>query len=240
MTGNTFDVLERSIPRDVSDNARYGANFELVSDYALTRSPEYGAHIARIEPYGDWAARNGRARTDLSVDRVITTITGELWTVQNKGYSADRRVDLNDFNNFIIASATMPNVTRRLLVTSGPGLGRNAAEVAKHQGVAVNVTVLNRARLRTATTYPTTWGAFVAESGNDPEGVEPFRLRPHQLDAIHDVTSSLRSVPECQLISTCGTGKTITSVGIADSLGVNTLVYFVPGLGVVPREVVNG
>ncbi|MFL0361168.1 hypothetical protein [Curtobacterium flaccumfaciens] len=60
MTGNTFDALERSIPRDVSDNAHYEANFELVSDYALTRSPELGAHIARIEPYGDWGTRNGR------------------------------------------------------------------------------------------------------------------------------------------------------------------------------------
>ncbi len=236
MTGSTFDALERAIPRDLSDNSRYGANFELVSDFALRQSAEYGPHIAAIEPYGVWAARQGRSRQDVGVDRVITTVTGELWTVQNKGYAADRRVDLTDFTNFVVASDTIPNVRRRLLVTSGAGLGRNAAEVAKRQQASQNVTVLNRSWLRTAATYPDTWDDVV-NGGVGVETAKPYTLRPHQKDAIGDVVSSLRRAPECQLLSACGTGKTITSVGISDALEAHTVIYFVPSLALMAQTI---
>jgi predicted helicase len=237
MTSSTFDALERVIPRDPRDNSQYGAHFELVSDYALRQSAEYGPHIRTIETYGQWAVRNGRSRQDVGVDRVITTITGELWTVQNKGYAADRRVDLTDFTNFVVASDTLPNVQRRLLVTSGAGLGRNAAEVAKRQQAGQNVTVLNRAWLRSAATYPATWDDLVARAGEPGDRAKPYTLRPHQIDAIEDVVASLRAVPECQLLSACGTGKTITSVGIADELEARTVVYFVPSLALMAQTI---
>jgi predicted helicase len=236
MTSSTFDALERVIPRDPRDNSQYGAHFELVSDYALRQSAEYGPHIRTIETYGQWAVRNGRSRQDVGVDRVITTITGELWTVQNKGYAADRRVDLTDFTNFVVASDTLLNVQRRLLVTSGAGLGRNAAEVAKRQQAGQNVTVLNRAWLRSASAYPASWDDLVASVGAAGDHAKPFTLRPHQLDAVDDV-ASLRLAPECQLLSACGTGKTITSVGIADELDAKSVVYFVPSLALMAQTI---
>lgn len=237
MTGSTFDALERAIPRDPSDNSRYGANFELVSDYALRQSAEYGPHIKTIETYGQWASRNGRSMQDVGVDRVITTVTGDLWTVQNKGYAIDRRVGLTDFTNFVVASDTIPNVKRRLLVTSGPGLGKNAAEVAKRQQAAQNVTVLNRSWLRAATSFPDSWDELVATVGAPSHEAKPFTLRPHQLDAVDDVAASLLLVPECQLLSACGTGKSVTSVGIADRLEAATVVYFVPSLALMAQTI---
>ncbi|WIE80866.1 DEAD/DEAH box helicase family protein [Curtobacterium sp. MCSS17_016] len=237
MTSSTFDALERAIPRDPRDNSQYGSHFELVSDYALRQSAEYGPHIKTIETYGQWAVRNGRSRQDVGVDRVITTVSGDLWTVQNKGYAADRRVDLTDFTNFVVASDTLPNVQRRLLVTSGSGLGRNAAEVAKRQQAGQNVTVLNRSWLRGATAYPDTWEDLLAVVGEPGHRAKPFTLRPHQVDAVEDVVASLRAVPECQLLSACGTGKTITSVGIADELEAKTVVYFVPSLALMAQTI---
>jgi hypothetical protein len=43
--------LLSSIPRDPKNNARYGADFEPVSDFALLNSGEFRDHIATIEPF---------------------------------------------------------------------------------------------------------------------------------------------------------------------------------------------
>jgi hypothetical protein len=66
MTGNTFDALLRLSLRGQRDSAGYGARFELVSDFALQSSTEYGAHIATIEPWGDWASRHADPRPALT------------------------------------------------------------------------------------------------------------------------------------------------------------------------------
>ena len=226
--------LLRSIPRDVRDNAAYGDDFELVSDYALRHAAGYGEDIATIEPYKVWAVRNGHPAKDLGVDRVITTTTGELWTVQNKGYADNRRVSMGDFNNFVMHSQSIAGVTRRILVTSGPGLNTNASASSR---TAEPVVVLNRTWLARATTYPDTWAEFQAQLGSPVLVAKAHQLRNHQQAAIHDVTASLRKFPAAQLLSACGTGKTVTSVGLANQLGAETVAYFVPTLGLMRQTI---
>lgn len=88
--------------------------------FALQSSMQYGAHIATIDPWGDWSSRHGRGAQDLGIDRIVTIVTGEIWTMQKRGYAADRLVDLPNVSKFITARNTLPNVTRRILVTNGP------------------------------------------------------------------------------------------------------------------------
>jgi predicted helicase len=91
--------------------------------------------------------------------------------------------------------------------------------------------------MRSATPYPATWEALVAAVGEPSAQAKPYTLRPHQVDAIEDVVASLRATPECQLLSACGTGKTITSVGIADELEAKTVIYFVPSLALMAQTI---
>lgn len=223
---------------DLPDKTRVarGDAFELVSDYALRRSVDFGHEIATIERFEAWAHRHGEVKArDLGVDRIITTHDGELWAIQNKGYAEGATVSHEDMSKFILAAKTIPGVTRLLLVTSGVGLTANAAKINRESDS--RVVVLNRQWLEAATVYPATFKEL-RDILLDPALIpEPFILRPDQHEAIHNVTRGLRNNPEVQCIMACGTGKTVLSEAIAKSLGAKVVVFFVPSLGLMRQTI---
>lgn len=216
---------------DTSSAARYGAEFEMLSDWALTHSPSFAPHVAKIEPWPVFAARTGLDRTDLGVDRVITTTAGEVWAVQNKGYAAATTVDHGALSRFALAAATgIPGGAARLiLVTSGPGLGRNAAKVAKGMP---NLTVVNRdwlARLDWPED-PTTILRHAAHM--ERVNTMPLQLRNQQKKAVQAIHAArYQGEREVQLNSACGTGKTLIMHRVAaDTPDLDLVLYVVPSL----------
>ncbi|WIB65616.1 DEAD/DEAH box helicase family protein [Curtobacterium sp. MCBD17_040] len=233
--GTTLERLLASIPRDPGDHSQYGSDFELVSDFALRNAVGYRDEVARVEPYGEWAARTGHPVKDLGVDRIVTTHTGDLWAVQNKGYAAGRAVTMTDYATFVTKSNTIPGVTKRILITSGSGLGANARSVHRGSG-ATPVVVHNRDWLERAAVYPTEWSELRSGGGAGIRGTA-MPLRPHQVAAVHDIVRGLRRSPEVQYLSACGTGKTVTSTGVADALHADRVVYFVPTLTLMSQTI---
>ena len=231
---NQLTLLLADLPHQT--RVARGNAFELVSDYALRRSVDFGHEIATIERFETWAHRNGEVKArDLGVDRIITTHNGELWAVQNKGYAAGSTVSHEDMSKFILAAKTIVGVTRLLLITSGPGLTANAAKINRESDS--RVVVLSRQWLEAAAEYPTTYKEL-RELLLDPAQIpEPFILRPDQHDAVHNVTRHLQNSPEVQCIMACGTGKTVLSEAIAKAVGAKVIVFFVPSLGLMRQTI---
>jgi predicted helicase len=226
--------LLNSIPR--TTNVSYGSAFENVSDWALTHSTAYGSEIATIERFEIWAKRNGDMKArDLGIDRIVTTVDGEVWAVQNKGYDAKKNADLGDVSKFVLAAQGIPSVTRMLLVTSGPGLTANAAKALRRADS--RVVVHNRRWLEEACEYPTSYSALLDKTSKAFEVEKPFILRPDQELAKAKVLRALRSTPETQLIMACGTGKTVMSEAIANGLGAKVIVFFVPSIGLMRQTI---
>lgn len=213
-----------------------GDAFELVSDFALQRSTDFGHEIASIERFETWSHRNGEVKArDLGVDRIVTTTDGELWAVQNKGYAAGTAVSHEDMSKFILAAKTIPNITRLLLVTSGPGLTGNAAKINRESDS--RVIVLNRQWLEEATEYPPTYKELRAHLSDPALIPDPFILRDDQEQAVHNITSLMRTTPDVQCIMACGTGKTVLSEAIASAVGAKLIVFFVPSLGLMRQTI---
>lgn len=228
-----FDTLFNSLPKNTT--TKRGDAFELVSDWALLHSSDYGNQIAMIERFPDWAKRNGRIRDrDLGVDAIATTHDGELWAIQNKGYAARTAVTHNDFSNFVLAAKALPGITRLILVTSGPGLTGNATKINRDSDS--RVIVLNRAWLTTACTYPEDFVALRAAARGDLEIAAPYDLRDDQEKAVHRVVTTLRTERECQVWMACGTGKTVLSEAIARALGAKLIIFLVPSLGLMRQS----
>ena len=226
-------ALLADLPR--TSGVTVGDAFEHVSDYALRRSVDFGHEIATIERFEVWARRHGMRDRDLGVDRIVTTHSGELWAVQNKGYAASASVSLGDMNNFIVAAMGVPGVKKLLLVTSGRGLNANAATA--NRKADTNVITLDRRWLAEATTYPSTYREL-CDSVYDADQIEkPFVLRDDQETAVYRVTRALRSSPEVQVHAACGTGKTVLSEALAQALGARLIVFFVPSLGLMRQTI---
>lgn len=191
-----FDALFNSLPKNTT--TRRGDAFELVSDWALLHSSDFGHEIATIERFPDWAKRNDRIKDrDLGVDAIATTRTGELWAIQNKGYAETTAVSHNDFSNFVLAAKAIPGINRLLLVTSGPGLTGNASKINRDSDS--RVIVLNRTWLVSACAYPATFDALITALREDVKLPEPYELREDQQKAVHNVMETFRRHRECQV-----------------------------------------
>lgn len=231
MTNASLETLLNRAAAE-STTTEHGFAFELISDYALRRSPEFGHEIASIERYERWAARTGQALVeDTGVDRVITTTGGELWAVQNKGYAQGRHVDHSDMSRFMLTAMSVGKFSRYILVTSGPGLTKKAAQVI--DDLAQPVVVLDRSWLEQAANYPSTLDELKAPAR--PKG--PFRLRTHQRDALTNLRIQLLQHDDIQFISACGTGKTVTTHALAKRLRAETVAFFVPSLGLMRQTI---
>ena len=234
MTQKTdFDALISSLPK--STTTKRGDAFELVSDWALLHSSDFGHQIATIERFPDWAKRNGKIKDrDLGVDAVATTHDGELWAIQNKGYAEATAVSYNDFSNFVLAAKALPGISRLILVTSGPGVTGNATKINKDSDS--RVIILNRTGLAAACTYPEDFTALIAAVREDQKLPEPFELRDDQNKAVHNVMKTLRTERECQVWMACGTGKTVLSEALASALGAKLIIFLVPSLGLMRQS----
>jgi predicted helicase len=234
MTQKTaFDALFDSLPSKTT--TQRGDAFELVSDWALMHSSDFGHEIASIERFPDWAKRVGRIKDrDLGVDAIVTTVDGELWAVQNKGYAATNIVSYSDFSNFVLASKALPDIKRLILVTSGPGITGNASKINRDAGT--NVIVLNRNWLADACEYPSDFSALVRAVRSDIELRQPYTLRDDQEKAVHNVVKALRTNQETQVWAACGTGKTVLSEALARALGAKLIIFLVPSLGLMRQS----
>lgn len=60
-----------------------------------------------------------------------------------------------------------------------------------------------------------------------------YSLMPHQQDALDAVVKEFKTADRCHIVMACGTGKTITSLAIAEKLNYESIVIFVPSLALI-------
>jgi len=74
-----------------------------------------------------------------------------------------------------------------------------------------------------------------AKIGQKPKPRKPHTPRDHQKAAIKDVVSGFAQADRGQLIMACGTGKTLTSLLIAEKLAARRVLVLVPSLSLLSQ-----
>ena len=224
MEGSFYTALDqiRNMSQSAVDKGRF---FErLIKEYLLV-DPIY----TRIDFLDVWLWSEFAANRDdfdgmaLGVDLVAKDREGEGYcAIQCKFYAEGSTISKKDVDSFIADSAKDPFTSRIFVETSGEW-GPNAYRTLK--GVKPSCTVLTSADLAKR---QVNWPDLIQGKPEDlTSALKPFKLRPHQIEAITDVKNGLAIHDRGKLIMACGTGKTFTALRIAEDIaGVSKRVLF--------------
>ena len=227
----------RAILVHFRENARTerekGAYFEQIATVYLRHDPLQRSQFSQVQSFSEWASTQGEDAADSGIDLVATLADGSgFCAIQCKFYDETKKVDKGDIDSFFTASGKEGSV-RRLIVDTSDGNWTDRAEKAL-QGQAIPT---NRIGLSDLEASPILWSDF-ARTG-EVRVSETKTLRSHQQEALEAVCAGLEEADRGKLILACGTGKTFTSLRIAEDLagtGGNVL-FMVPSLALMSQAV---
>ena len=207
-----------------------GTYFEDLILAYLQHEPSYRDLYSQVWTYRDWAEERGLPRTDVGIDLVAQTSgTDEFHAIQCKLYDADYRLRKSDIDSFFTASGKSP-FSHRIIVSTTSNWSEHAEDALRDQHPPVS-----KIDLQDLETSLIDWSAFQPSA---PPPLKPSHtLRPHQKRAHDAVVRGLTEADRGKLIMACGSGKTFTSLKIAESIaGTGKRVLFlVPSLSLLSQ-----
>ncbi|MBI1378655.1 MAG: N-6 DNA methylase [Frankiales bacterium] len=179
----------------------------------------------------EWPDRRGRP--DTGVDLVaVERESGDSVAIQCKFYDPASTIYKEHIDSFLSESGKRP-FAQRLIVTTTDRWGRNAEAAIENQQIPVQ-----RLRFMDLAESSIDWTQFDLSTPDVMELKERKQLRPHQQVALENVRAGLGEADRGKLIMACGTGKTFTSLRIAEDLvGVGGRVLFlVPSISLLSQS----
>jgi len=229
---NSLDRLLDSYRAQAMTERDKGAAFEKLVAAWLVADPVQSKRFAKAELGAEWARRHDRRRTDIGIDLVCTRHDGRLAAVQCKLFDLRHRIQKADIDSFISTSGTNEFAERLIVETTEAPWSDNARAMALNQSIPV--TVIGLQDLRESRID---WSRFAA-TGDLPRP-EPKTLRADQLEALGCVKAGLKAAGRGKLIMACGTGKTLTSLRIAEEIAGEGghILLLVPSLALMAQTV---
>lgn len=222
--------------RSMSDSERLKGNFfeSLVKQYFLHDSV-MSRQFTDVYLWRDWPEREGRP--DTGVDLVaVNSHTGEVAAIQCKFFAVGHSIQKKDIDSFLAESGKKPFTRRIFVETSGVQWGKNAEETLREQQIPV--TRVGLTDLRNSDVDWTTYS--LTQPSKSVSVREPKMLRDHQVRAINDVFEGFKAHDRGTLVMACGTGKTFTSLKIAERVaeergGDARVLFMVPSLALMSQ-----
>ncbi|MDR3074464.1 MAG: DEAD/DEAH box helicase family protein, partial [Candidatus Methanoplasma sp.] len=190
-----------------------------IARYLMT-DPAYASGFDRVYLWKDFFARKELGGHDTGIDLAAKTKTGEYWAIQCKCYAEDHRVSKDDVDTFISASGRRfrdeDGIERsfavRCIVATTDEWSEHAHGATGNQAIPVVLIGLNI--LRDARVD---WDAIEKGVHGKSARLEKYELRDHQRDALGKAIGHYGKNDRGRMIMACGTGKTFTSLRIAES-----------------------
>lgn len=205
---------------------------ELIRTY-FRYEATYADLYEQVWLYSDWAKEHpefGLSAKDTGIDLVAKTKgTDEYHAIQCKCYAEDYRVQKKDIDSFFTASGQKP-FSRRYIVATSNHWSENAEASLVNQQPPVQKVDLNALE-----ESQIDWAKYQPEKA--PELKEKKSLRPHQQSALVAVERGLATAERGKLIMACGTGKTFTSLKIAEKVAGKgkRVLFLVPSLSLLSQ-----
>ena len=217
-------TLDRLLESLAAETSQRGREFEQVCKWFLENDPVYRTQVEKVWLWKDWPGRWG---PDAGIDLVARDRQGHLWAIQAKAYSTEKSVTKRDIDTFL-SESSRPDFAFRLLIATTDHLSSNARRTLEAQEKPVSL--LLRSDIDAA---PVTWPPSPSALG--PSKTVRKRPRPHQRRAIKAVMRGLATNDRGILVLPCGTGKTLTSLFIAEALQSRRTLVLVPSLSLLAQ-----
>lgn len=231
--------------RSVLDSARKvafsekdkGSKFERLMQAYLQTDPQYSNRFKNVWLWEDFPAKKDFGGKDTGIDLVALTHEGDYWAVQCKCYQEKASIDKPAVDSFLSTSSrtftndnfqTVSFAHRLWISTVNPSQwGPNAEQAIQNQSPPVS-----RISLYQLSEAPIDWQQL--EKGVFGEAAQTAKKspRPHQIEAIETTGKHFLSADRGKLIMACGTGKTYTSLKIAEreTHGSGMVLFMVPSI----------
>lgn len=207
-----------------------GKRFERLMQAMLRTIPPYCNELQQVWLWSEFPFRQSISLHDTGIDLVAQTNDNHYWAIQCKCYRAQAKIDKEAVDTFLATSSrsfkddedNLHYFSFRLWIdTTDGGFTSHAAE--SFSGQAIPASVLHLAELAE---MPVDWEELDKGISGTKAITKHKHLFDHQKDALDEALRYYQEHDRGKLIMACGTGKTFTSLRIAEALTNNGKVLF--------------
>lgn len=233
----TFDQLVKQVDDNLDKQRDRGTAFEKMVVAYLKNEPTYKQKFSNVWMLNEVPEEYGIPKRDLGVDIVARDFAGNLTAVQAKYYKG--KVGKDTINSFV-AEMGKDYYSAGILVSSTDEWNRNAE--AALQNNTKPITRIGLSQLRRA---HFDWQKFSFSKENKLTNKKEKKLRYYQKDAINNSLKYFKTHDRGKLIMAPGTGKTFTSLKIAEALMRDqgkvkfNVLYLVPSIQLLSQTLFN-
>lgn len=228
MRAKNFNDLIEKINQSAGDVQRErGTLFEKLVLAYLKNEPTYKALYQNIWLLSEVPDKYGIPKKDTGVDLVAEQNNGDLVAIQAKFYT--HKVGKNSINSFV-AELGKSYYQRGLIISTVDEWNSNARETIEKNEKGIQIIGLSDLR-----NSQIDWSQFNFERPEKVTIKKPKQLRGYQQIAKENALNHFKEHDRGQLIMAPGTGKTFTSLKIAEALAAEQdkpfkVLYLVPSI----------
>lgn len=224
----TFDDLVKQINQAAGDIQRErGTLFEKLVLAYLKNEPTYQRLYKNVWTLNEVPSEFGIPKIDTGVDLVAEQFNGDLVAVQAKFY--ENKIGKSEINSFV-AELGKSYYQRGLIVSTVDDWNKNAQDTIEQNQKGIELIGLSDLR-----NSQIEWNKFSFERPEIISVMQPKKLRSYQEVALEKAVEHFEANDRGQLIMAPGTGKTFTSLKIAEVLAKKSnkqfkVLYLVPSI----------
>lgn len=212
-----------------------GDRFERLMQAYLQTDPRYAYRFKNVWMWADFPFRADFGGNDTGIDLVALEESGEYWAIQCKCFQETATIDKPAVDSFLATSSrhfkdaagSKLGFSYRLWISTTNHWNSNATEAIQNQSppvVRINLYELMEA--------PVDWEKLDQGTTGELSRTARKSLRPHQKTALDNTHEYFKAADRGKLIMACGTGKTFTSLRIAEheTNGKGLILFLVPSI----------
>ena len=239
---STFAQILNKSRQDAFSERDKGYRFERLMQAYLKTTTLYANLFEEVWLWTEFPFHDQFGGKDTGIDLVARTVEGEYWAIQCKCYAANAFINKPDVDTFLATSGkrfeTESGITgfvQRLWISTTNKWNSTAEQTIRNQNPPVT-----RLNLIDLENDDVDWNSLEQGIFGMASRSKPFTIREHQQEAI-DQTHAYFKIDEAtgqpvhtrgKLIMACGTGKTFTSLRIAENEtgGRGLVLFLVPSI----------
>jgi predicted helicase len=223
------DILDQ-FRKEALSNRELGDKFERLICRYLELDPLYADRFSNVWMWNEWPQKGNIG--DIGVDLVAEErATGEICAIQCKFYLPDHYLDKGDIDSFF-TTLGKKQFSSGIIVSTTDKWSSNAEHALSNQSKPIS-----RLRVQDLDNSPVDWSGFSLKKPQELGLRKKKALREHQKTALKNIVSGLKEADRGKLIMACGTGKTFTSLKIAEEMAPEGHVLFlVPSLSLLSQS----
>lgn len=212
-----------------------GNYFENLAKLYFQNEPKFADLYSNVWLWEEWRAEWIQAgHTDPGADTGIDLVaktngTNEFHAIQAKFYDSDSTIYKKQVDSFFTASGKKP-FTQRLLILSTDKISPHVDSAMQGQNTPCQKITLNDLELSTID-----WASTMRRKSVQQKPKKG--LRDYQQNAITQAVQGLKTADRGKLIMACGTGKTFTSLRLAEQVAGagGRVLFLVPSLSLLSQ-----